>query len=182
MKFIETPLKGAYVVEMEPFSDDRGFFGRAFCAKEFAEAGLAKDLVTVYDSWNKKAGTMRGIHYQLPPDAETKMVRCSRGAVYDVILDLRKDSPTFLRSFGAELTQENRRMLYVPKQFGHAFITLEDNTEVLYFVDEFYSPRYERGLRWNDPKFGIEWPCEPTVISEKDGAAKDFDPDFHLSS
>jgi len=180
MKFTETPLKGAYVIDIEPFSDDRGFFGRAFCAKEFEAQGLVSNLVTVYDSWNRKRGTLRGIHYQLPPAAEVKMVRCTRGAVHDIILDLRQDSPTFLKWFGVDLSQENRRMLYVPKEFGHSFITLEDNTEVFYFVDEFYSPENERGLRWNDPRFAIEWPVQPTVISAKDGNAKDFDPAFHL--
>ena len=120
------------------------------------------------------------MHYQLAPKAETKMVRCIRGALYDVILDLRPDSPTFGQSFGAELSAENRRMMYVPKGFAHGFITLTDDAEAFYFVDEFYAPEHERGVRWNDPKFNIQWPAEPVVLSDKDRDWRDFDPSWHL--
>jgi len=122
------------------------------------------------------------MHYQLAPRAETKVVRCIRGALYDMILDLRRDSPTFARSFGAELSAQNRRMMYVPKGFAHGFLTLMDDTEAIYFVDEFYSPEHERGIRYNDPKFKLQWPDAPTVISDKDKSQPDFDPAWHLIS
>ena len=131
-------------------------------------------------SLSVEKGTLRGMHYQLAPRAETKLVRCVRGALYDVILDLRRGSPTFGRSFGAELTAVNRRMMYVPKGFAHGFITLAGDTEALYCVDEFYAPEHERGIRWNDPKFDIQWPIEPIVISDKDRQHRDFDPAWHL--
>ena len=132
------------------------------------------------NSLSAQKGTLRGMHYQLPPRAETKLVRCIRGALYDVILDLRRDSVTFGQSFGAELTAENRRMMYVPKGFAHGFLTLEHNTETFYFVDEFYSPEYERGIRYNDPKFNLQWPAAPVVISDKDKNQRDFNPAWHL--
>jgi len=182
VEFNETPLAGAYVIELNKIGDERGFFARAFCEKEFGERGLATHFVQLNNSLAEKKGTLRGMHYQLAPYAETKVVRCVRGALLDVILDVRPDSPTFCQHFGVELTAENRRMLYVPKGFAHSFITLEDNTETFYFVDEFYAPDQERGVRWNDPKFGIEWPLEPTVISEKDQKHPDFDPAYHLPS
>ena len=180
MIFDETPLAGAYVIELEKRSDDRGFFARVFCEREFADHGLATRFVQVNNSLARDKGTLRGMHYQLPPSAETKLVRCVRGSFHDVIIDLREGSPSFGRHFAIELSAENRTMLYVPKGFAHGFITLEADTEAFYFADEFYAPERERGIRWNDPRFGIQWPLEPAVISEKDRLHPDFDPELHL--
>jgi dTDP-4-dehydrorhamnose 3,5-epimerase len=182
MIFTETPLQGAYLIDLEKRGDERGFFARAFCAREFADHGLVTQIVQANNSLSARKGTLRGMHYQLAPKAETKIVRCLRGALYDIILDLRADSPTFGQSFGAELNAENRRMMYVPKGFGHGFITLADDTEAFYLVDEFYAPECERGVRWNDPRFAIQWPAEPVVISDKDGNYPDFDPAWHLTA
>src|SRR5215472_18185543 len=182
MIFTETPLAGAYVIGLEKRGDDRGFFARTFCENEFRSHGLVTRFVQANDSLSASKGTLRGMHYQLPPAAEVKLVRCIRGALHDVILDLRPNSPSFGRSFGVELNAENRQMLYVPKGFAHGFITLEDNTEAFYFVDEFYSPEHERGVRYNDPKFALHWPMAPTVISEKDMGHRDFDPVWHLGT
>lgn len=182
MIFHETPLPGAFVIDLEKRGDDRGFFARAFCEKEFGQHGLSTHYVQVNNSSSAQKGTLRGMHYQLAPKAETKVVRCIKGSLYDVILDLRKDSPTFGRSFGAELSAENRRMMYVPKGFAHGFITLADDTEAFYFVDEFYAPETERGIRFDDPRFGIEWPAAPTVLSDKDRNWRDFDPAWHLGT
>jgi len=181
MIFNETPLKGAFVIDLEKRGDERGFFARAFCEKEFAMHKLCTRFVQVNNSLSAQRGTLRGMHYQLGAKAETKLVRCIKGSLLDMILDLRKDSPTFGQSYSAELTAENRRMMYVPKGFGHGFITLSDNTEAFYFVDEFYAPEAERGVRWNDPKFAIQWPMEPVVLSDKDRAHRDFDPKWHLA-
>ncbi|HET9552881.1 MAG TPA: dTDP-4-dehydrorhamnose 3,5-epimerase [Anaeromyxobacteraceae bacterium] len=180
MIFTETPLRGAFVVDLEKRGDDRGFFARAFCAEEFAAHGLAGRFVQVNDSLSAARGTLRGMHYQLAPHAETKLVRCIRGALHDVVLDLRPGSPTFGMSHGVDLTAENRRMLYVPKGFAHGFVTLQDDTEALYLVDEPYAPAQERGVRWNDPRFAIRWPLQPVVLSDKDRAHRDFDPAWHL--
>lgn len=180
MIYTETPLRGARVVELEPHADERGFFARVFCQNEFRSHDLAADFVQVNNSLATTKGTLRGLHYQLAPKAEVKLVRCIRGSLYDVILDLRPDSPTFGRHFGIELSGENRRMIYVPKGCAHGFVTLEDDTECFYFSDEFYAPDFERGVRWNDPEFGIEWPLEPAVISEKDCDLPDFDPSYHF--
>ncbi len=180
MKFHELPVQGAFLIELEKFGDSRGFFGRAFCRNEFADHGLATEFVQVNNSLSADKGTLRGMHYQLAPHAETKVVRCIRGALYDVIVDIRPDSPTFGKWHGEELSAENRNMLYVPRGFAHGFITLEDDTEAFYFVDNFYAPDHERGVRWNDPKFGIDWPIEPAVLSDKDQAHPDFDPAYHL--
>jgi dTDP-4-dehydrorhamnose 3,5-epimerase len=182
MIFQETPIAGAFLIELEKRGDDRGFFARAFCEKEFGAKGLATRFVQVNNSLSAQRGTLRGMHYQLPPFAETKLVRCIRGALYDVILDLREGSPTFGRSFGAEISAENRRMMYVPKGFAHGFVTLSDATEAFYFVDEFYGPQHERGVRWDDPRFAIQWPVAPTVLSDKDRAHRDFDPAWHLKA
>ncbi len=181
MIFTETPLDGVWVIDLEKRGDERGFFARAFCGMEFGAHGLATQFVQVNNSLTAQKGTLRGMHYQLAPKAETKVVRCIRGALYDVILDLRKGSPTFGKSFGAELTAENRRMMYVPKGFAHGFVTLVDDTEAFYFTDEFYGPEQERGVRWNDPRFGISWPIAPTVLSDKDRAHRDFDSAWHLA-
>jgi dTDP-4-dehydrorhamnose 3,5-epimerase len=180
MIFNETPLEGAFVIDLEKRGDERGFFARMFCENEFREHGLATNFVQVNNSLAEKKGALRGLHYQLAPAAETKLVRCIRGALQDVIIDLRSDSETFCRYIAVDLTAENRTMLYVPKGFAHGFITLEDRTEALYLVDEFYNPDQERGIRWNDPTFGIQWPIEPSVISEKDATRRDFDPDHYL--
>jgi len=180
MKFVPTPLSGAYLIELEKRGDDRGFFARAFCEEEFAAEGLPSRFVQVNNSLSAYKGTLRGMHYQLAPNAETKLVRCIRGSLWDAILDLRPDSATFGQHFGAELSAENRRMMLVPKGFAHGFITLEDDTEAFYFVDEPYAPDGERGLRWNDPRFNIEWPTEPVVLSDKDRDHRDFDPAWHL--
>ena len=176
MHFTETPLAGAYVIDLDREGDDRGFFARVFCAREFGEMGLATEFVQFNNSLSVHKGTLRGLHYQPGEHAETKLVRCIRGSFCDVIVDLRKSSPTFGKNFQVELTADNRRMLYVPKGFGHSFITLEDNTEAMYFVDAFYAPNVERGVRWNDPALGIEWPIQPTVMSDRDQAYPDFDP------
>jgi dTDP-4-dehydrorhamnose 3,5-epimerase len=182
MIFTETPLKGAYLIDLEKRGDDRGFFARVFCTNEFREVGLCTDFVQVNNSLTATKGTLRGMHYQLPPRAETKVVRCIRGSLWDCILDLREGSPTFGQWFGAELSAESRRMMYVPKGFAHGFITLTDDAEAFYLVDEFYAPDCERGIRWNDPKFHIEWPVEAAVISEKDSNWPDFDPVYHLAA
>ncbi len=180
MLFEETPVAGAYLVDLERLGDERGFFARVFCEREFAERGLASHFVQANDSLSATRGTLRGMHYQLPPKSETKLVRCVRGELFDVVLDLRKDSPTFGRSYGAALSAENRRMMYVPKGCAHGFLTLADATEALYFVDELYGPECERGVRWNDPRFAIAWPIEPVVLSAKDQSWPLFDPTYHL--
>lgn len=182
MIFTETPLKGAYLIDLEKRGDERGFFARVFCEKEFAALNLATHFKQVNSSLSAQRGTLRGMHYQLAPRSETKVVRCIRGALYDIALDLRKDSPTFGQSFAAELTADNRRMFYIPGGFAHGFITLADNTEVLYFVDEAYSPEHERGVRWNDPKFRLAWPLEPAVLSDRDRNHPDFNPAWHLGA
>lgn len=181
MDFTETPLKGAYLIDLNRLGDERGFFARTFCTREFADVGLVTQFVQVNNSLSALQGTLRGMHYQLAPHAETKIVRCIRGALYDVIVDLRPESATFKQHFGVELTAENRQMLYVPKGFAHGFVTLEDDTEAFYFVDEFYAPDAERGVRWNDPAFAIDWPIEPLEISDKDARHGDFDPAIHLN-
>jgi dTDP-4-dehydrorhamnose 3,5-epimerase len=181
MKFNPTPLAGAYTIDLEKREDERGFFARLFCVNEYDQHGLDRNIVQINNSLSKDKGTLRGIHYQLAPKAETKIVRCIKGSLYDVIVDLRPESPTFLKWFGAELSAENRTMMFVPKGFGHSFITLEENTEAFYMVTEFYSPENERGLRWNDPKINIEWPIEPVVISDKDQRHPDFDLHYHCN-
>lgn len=168
MKFTETKLKGAYIIELEEKPDHRGFFARTFCAKEFEDHGLKPVVAQCNLSYNHKKGTMRGMHYQVPPAAETKLVRCTRGTIYDVIIDMRPESPTYLSHVGVELSQDNRRALYVPEMFAHGYQALTDGAEVVYQVGEFYTPGYERGLRYNDPFFNIQWPTEVTEISEKD--------------
>lgn len=179
MIFHKTPLKDARVIELEKRGDDRGFFARMFCEQEFAKDGLETRFVQANNSLSAKKGTLRGMHYQLMPAGEVKVVRCVRGALWDAIVDLRPDSPSYKKWFGAELTAENRNMMYVPRGFAHAILTLTDDTEALYLVSNFYSPNDERGLRWNDPVFKIDWPIKPIEISPKDAAWPDFDPEFH---
>lgn len=176
MKFTPTPLKDAHVLELEERRDDRGFFARTFCAREFEEHGLKPTVVQCNVSCNFKKGTMRGMHYQLPPASETKLVRCTRGAIYDVIIDLRPESPSYLRHFGVELTDRNRLALYVPDLFAHGYLALTDDAEVIYQVGEYYTPGYERGIRFDDPAFNIEWPEPIVVISEKDQSWPAFEP------
>lgn len=179
MKFHPTPLKDAHTIELERRGDDRGFFARLFCQNEFKNAGLTPQFVQVNNSLSAKKGTLRGLHYQLAPRAEVKVVRCIRGALWDAIIDLRPDSPTFGKWFGAELNEDNRLMMYVPRGFAHAILTLSDDTEALYLVSEFYGPEEERGVRWNDLRFRVAWPIEPSEISAKDAGWPDFDPVFH---
>jgi len=179
MQFNPTPLKGAYTIDLERKGDERGFFARFFCTEEFARMGLVNNFLQINNSLTKNKGTLRGMHYQLPPSAEVKVVRCIRGSLYDVILDLRPDSATYGKWYGDTLTAENRRMMYVPQGFAHGFVTLEDDTEALYLVSATYAPQLERGVRYNDPAFGIKWPLDPVEISEKDKNWKDFNPEFH---
>ena len=174
MKFHETELQGAYLIDIEKREDERGFFARTWCEKEFKDHGLVARAVQANTSFNAKAGTLRGMHYQLAPYQESKLVRCTRGALYDVIVDLRPDSPTSKRWIGVELTASNNRMLYVPADFAHGFITLVDNTEVAYLISEFYRPGAGGGLRWDDPQFNIEWPRRVEVISDQDAGWPDF--------
>jgi dTDP-4-dehydrorhamnose 3,5-epimerase len=166
--FTETTLEGAYVVELERLEDERGFFARTFCAREFEAMGLNPTVAQANVSFNRHKGTLRGMHYQAPPAAETKLVRCIRGAIYDVIVDLRPDSPTYLWHYGVEMNAENRKAIYVPDLFAHGFQTLEDDVEVTYEMGEFYTPNAKRGLRYDDPAVGIEWPLEVSEISDED--------------
>lgn len=168
MKFFETALSGAYVIEMEPINDERGFFARSFCRDEFARQGLNTGLVQCGVSFNEKKGTLRGMHFQSKPYQEAKLVRCTKGAIYDVILDLRLGSPSFKRWFATELTGENRKMLYIPEGVAHGFQTLADETEVFYQMSEFYHPGSACGVLWDDPAFGIAWPPGGKIISDKD--------------
>lgn len=172
--FSETTVTGVFLVGFQTMPDQRGFFARSWCQQEWDRAGLNPRLAQCNVSFNLRRGTLRGMHYQAAPHAEAKLVRCTRGAIYDVAVDLRPDSPTFLRWAAAELTADNRRALYIPEGCAHGFLTLEDNTEVFYQMSEFYHPEAARGVRWNDPAFGIEWPAEVKVISERDRSYPDF--------
>jgi dTDP-4-dehydrorhamnose 3,5-epimerase len=172
--FRETRLKGAYIIEPEKRCDDRGFFARAWCEKEFADHKLNPRIVQCNISFNKHEGTLRGMHYQITPSAETKLVRCTRGAIYDVIIDLRPDSPTFKQYVAATLTAQDHKMLYVPEGFAHGFVTLEGNSEVFYQMSAFYAPQHARGVRWNDPAFGIEWPVRQPILVDRDRDYPDF--------
>ncbi len=168
MTFRESPLKGAYIIEAKPYIDERGLFARTFCKNEFQEIGHDKEFVQFNHSITLKKGTIRGMHYQLPPFSEIKLIRCVRGSVYDVIIDLRNDSPTYLRYTAVELTESNMYSLYIPQGFAHGFQTLEDNTQLIYHHTAFYTPGYEAGIRYNDPEIGISWPLSLTLITEKD--------------
>ncbi len=175
MIFRETKLPGAFIVEVQRLEDDRGFFGRIFCRHEFLAQGLNPDVAQCSVSFNRKAGTLRGMHYQEAPHAEDKLIRCTRGGLYDVIIDLRENSPTFRQWVSVELTGENRRMLYIPRGFAHGFQTLNDNTEVVYQMSEFYHPESARGVRWNDPAFGIQWPAaDGAILSDRDRDWPDY--------
>jgi dTDP-4-dehydrorhamnose 3,5-epimerase len=168
MRFIATTLAGACIVEPEPHKDNRGLFARTFCAREFQNHGLTSAFVQCNSSWNARKGTVRGLHYQISPSSEAKLVRCTAGALWDVIVDLRPDSPTYLQHFGVELSSTNRRALYIPEMFAHGFQTLEDGTEVFYQMSDFYTPELARGLRYDDPKLAIKWPLAAVCISDKD--------------
>ena len=174
MIFTETELKGAYIIAPEPVQDDRGFFARIWCQKEFQAHGLTTDIVQCNISFNKKRGTFRGMHFQTEPWEEIKLVRCTVGSIYDVIIDLRPDSATFRQWISVELTADNRKMLYIPVGFAHGFLTLADNTEVFYQMSQWYNADYARGVRWDDPAFSIKWPFEASVIAEKDRKFPDF--------
>jgi dTDP-4-dehydrorhamnose 3,5-epimerase len=170
MIFTETALPGAYVIDLERREDDRGFFARTWCQREFEARRLTGELKQANVSFNNVKGTLRGMHMQDPPHQETKLVRCTRGAIFDVIVDMRPDSPAFLKWIGVDLTEENYRSLYVPEGFAHGYQTLTDRAEVAYQVSAFYAPGAERGLRWDDPVIGIIWPLPVTVISDKDAS------------
>jgi dTDP-4-dehydrorhamnose 3,5-epimerase len=194
MIFIETKLKGAFIIDPEKLEDERGFFARSFCVREFEKNGLNPRSVQCNISYNRKKGTLRGMHFQVAPFAEAKLVRCTHGAIYDVIVDLRPDSATYWQWIGVELSAPasprpndpsqftadcsrlpaEYRMLFIPEGFAHGFITLEDQTEVFYQMSEFFAPGSAKGFRWNDPVFNIEWPMEPVVISERDNSYPDF--------
>lgn len=176
MKFLRGELDGVWIIEFEKHTDERGYFARTWCIQEFERNGLNPRLVQCNISFNHKAGTLRGMHYQAQPHAEAKLIRCTRGAIYDVALDLRPGSATFKRWMGLELRSNGNRMLYIPEGFAHGFQTLEDQTEVFYQMSEFYHPESARGVRWNDPAFGIEWPrAAERIISERDAGYPDFD-------
>jgi dTDP-4-dehydrorhamnose 3,5-epimerase len=168
MNFTETPLAGAFIIDVQVIEDERGFFARTWAAEEFQRRGIDPTLFQCNLAWNKRKGTLRGMHFQRPPFQEVKIVRCTRGAVLDVIIDLRRDSPTFRQWTSVELDADSRRMLYVPKGLAHGYLTLTDDVEVYYHVSAQYEPTHATGVAWNDRAFGISWPFPPTVISEKD--------------
>jgi dTDP-4-dehydrorhamnose 3,5-epimerase len=176
VRFSETTLAGPVIVEPEPFVDARGLFARTWCAREFDAHGLCSRLVQSSVSLNTRRGTLRGMHFQTAPFAEVKLVRCTRGAILDVIIDLRPESPTFTRHFAVELTEANHRALYIPEGFAHGFQTLEDGSEVLYQMSEFYVPDAGAGVRWNDPTFAIAWPIASPILNERDATYPDFAP------
>jgi dTDP-4-dehydrorhamnose 3,5-epimerase len=178
MIFEETLLKGSYVVNLQPFEDERGWFARTYCKNEFASIGHTKDWLQLNHSFTNKKGTIRGMHYQLPPFSEIKLVRCIAGTVYDVIIDLRKDSATFLKYFGVELSASNKKMMYIPEGFAHGFQAITDNCELLYHHSQFYLPGVEGGLKYNDPKINIEWPLPEGLVSDRDNTHQLIDFNF----
>jgi dTDP-4-dehydrorhamnose 3,5-epimerase len=182
LRLIETEVQGAYVVEIQPIEDARGFFARAWDAEEFAEAGLSCRISQINMAFNHSAGTIRGMHFQVEPHAEAKLIRCIAGAIFDVVADLRPDSPTFMKWAGRLLTSRNRLALYVPEGCAHGYLTMEDNSEVMYHVSQFYSPGSEGGVRCDDPALGIVWPRDVKVISDKDRSWPDYSPTASSSS
>jgi dTDP-4-dehydrorhamnose 3,5-epimerase len=176
MIFTQTPLRDAFVLDLERLEDERGFFARTWCGKEFAAHGLNARLAQCSTSMTKKRGTLRGMHYQTVPFEEAKLVRCTRGSVHDVIVDIRPESSTYSRWFEIVLSADNRKSVYVPEGFAHGFLTLEDDTEVFYQISQHYSAEHARGFRWDDPLFGIKWPFEPGIMSERDRTYADFSP------
>jgi dTDP-4-dehydrorhamnose 3,5-epimerase len=175
MKFIETNLKGSYIIEPEPSTDERGFFARSWDVNEFKKMGLNSNVVQSSISYNKLKGTVRGMHYQIKPYEETKFVRCTRGSVFEVLLDLRPNSKTFLKWTSVELTSNNYKMVYAPEGFALGFQTLENNTELIYQMSQFYSTEFQRGIRWDDAYFNIKWPLKMTVVSNRDTTFPDFE-------
>jgi dTDP-4-dehydrorhamnose 3,5-epimerase len=173
--FRETKLTGAFIISLDRREDERGFFARAFCQREFQERGLKSVIAQGNIASNIKKGTLRGMHFQYPPTSETKLVRCSRGAIYDIIVDLRPESDTYLQHVAVELDEDNMRALYVPERFAHGYQALRDNTDTSYQVGEFYTPSAEGGLKYNDPRLGLDWPLSVTVISQKDGDFRPLD-------
>lgn len=174
MNFLETPLKGAFLIDPEKIEDTRGFFARTWCQREFESQGISFKPVQCNVSYNKKKGVLRGMHYQVFPHQEAKLVWCIKGAIHDVIIDLRPMSPTITQHVSVVLTAENRRMLYIPEGFAHGFQTLENEAEIFYQMSEFYAPECAQGVRWNDPAFGIQWPTDERLISERDQNYPDF--------
>lgn len=182
MIFSPTGIPGAWLIDLDTIGDERGFFARAFCRTAFAEHGLEPAVAQINNAVSARRGTLRGLHYQLPPSAEAKTVRVIRGAIHDVVLDLRPRSETFGRWYGAELSASNRRMMHVPAGCAHGLLTLDDDCEVLYLASAAYAPDLERGVRWDDPRFGIAWPFEPSVLSPKDASWPSFDEAWHLNA
>jgi dTDP-4-dehydrorhamnose 3,5-epimerase len=178
MIFTETPLKGSYIIDLEPFTDDRGWFARTFCKNEFIRVGHNEEWVQLNHSLTKQTGTIRGMHFQMHPFSEIKLVRCIAGAVYDVIIDIRKGSSTFLNYFGAELSSANKKMIYIPKGFAHGFQTLSDDSELIYHHSQFYTPAAQRGIKYNDRLINISWPLAPVDISVKDTEQEELDANF----
>jgi dTDP-4-dehydrorhamnose 3,5-epimerase len=172
--FTATPLQGAFLIDLERHEDSRGFFARTWCQRECEKYGINFKPVQCNLSFNKKKGILRGMHFQSPPHEEAKLVSCIKGEIFDVIVDLRPDSPTFLQHVSAVLTAENHRMIYIPEGFAHGFQALQDDTEVFYQMSEYYDPEYAKGVRWNDPAFGIQWPDDERLISERDQSYQDF--------
>jgi dTDP-4-dehydrorhamnose 3,5-epimerase len=178
MIFTETKLSGAFIITIQRIEDQRGFFARTFCQSEFREHGLNPNLVQCNISYNRKVGTLRGMHFQVNPHWEAKLVQCVRGSIFDVIIDLRPESPTYTEHIGVTLTAQDHNMLFVPERFAHGFITLEDDTDVFYQMSEFYTPASARGFRWNDSVFEIKWPLQPSILSERDASYPEFSPDL----
>jgi dTDP-4-dehydrorhamnose 3,5-epimerase len=174
MKFEETRLQGAWIIDINKLEDERGFFARTFCQREFLEHGLNTRVAQCNVSYNRKKGTFRGMHLQVSPFQEVKLVQCTSGTIYDIMIDLRPESPTYLQHLGVTLSAQNYRMLYIPEGFAHGFLTLEEDTNVFYQMSEFYAPECARGFRWNDPAFGITLPADIIVISERDAKYPDF--------
>lgn len=174
MRLIKTPLKGAFIIYPEKIEDSRGFFARLYCYNEFKKRGFAKQIVQINTSYSNKKGTLRGLHYQVKPYEENKIMRCIQGAIFDVIIDLRPESGTYCNWYGTELSAVNRKMIIVPEGFAHGFQALADGAEVIYPTTEFYSQEHERGIRWNDSMFNIKWPISNPVVSEKDRSFGDF--------
>jgi len=181
MKFTPLPINGAYVIDLEKLGDERGFFARAFCQREFEAQGLETRVAQANTSLSRVKGTLRGLHYQLGEFAEAKLIRAISGAVFDVLVDLRPESPTFLQHCALVLSAENRSAIYVPRGCANGIQTIEGDTQLFYLAFNFYAEHAERGLRWNDPRLGIKWALEPTVISDKDRNHPDFDPAYHLT-
>jgi dTDP-4-dehydrorhamnose 3,5-epimerase len=175
MKFTETPLSGAFILEVNKLEDDRGFFGRSWCRKELEEHGIMSNICQINTSRTLRKGTIRGMHFQADPWQEQKFVRCTRGRIFDVMVDLRPESPTFLKWFGTELTEDNYKIAFIPENFAHGFVSLVDDCEVYYPVTQFYTPGAEHGFRWNDPLVNIQWPVEIQHASEKDRNHPDLD-------